>query len=132
MLEKDLYNLNKLVCEYHDNYCISSLGASELDELNRHSAEVAFYWYGAGSYEGSGRLIFMKDEEWHLVDLGHCSCYGPDERIRDYTGTGYSSFEDLEKACSHEYYKSVLPLLELAKSKGYGSAKPDEIIIGIL
>jgi hypothetical protein len=131
MTHKEFYCLNEIVGDY-DGYKVEELGESELSELNNHRAEVAFYWYGSGSYEGSGELIFLREGKWHLCDLGHCSCYGPEERIRDYVGEGYSNFDDLLKACTNEYKKQVNPLIDLIKSKGYGPAKPDELYIGIL
>jgi len=38
------------------------------------------YWYAVGSWEGTGDAIIQATTgEWYLVDLNHCSCYGPDE-----------------------------------------------------
>ena len=131
MTSKEFYCLNELVGE-GEGYKIEELGSGELDELHRHRAEAAFYWYGGGIYEGSGELIFLREGEWHLCSISHCSCYRPDERIRDYTGKGYASFDELLAACTNEYKKQVNPLIELIKSKGYGPAQPDGIHIGIL
>ncbi len=39
------------------------------------------YWYESGSYEGSGEFVALRKEDGKLLigNLGHCSCYGPED-----------------------------------------------------
>jgi len=131
MTIKELHNLNQLIGEFNKDYIVESLDRGSLDALNKQKAEVAFYWYGCGSFEGSGELIFLREDKWHLIDISHCSCYEPDKIIEEYDGDGFNSIEDLLSRCSNEYKIRIKPLIDLIKLKGYGPAKPDDILIGI-
>lgn len=39
------------------------------------------YWYQSGSYEGDGVAAYKKDGKFGWANLGHCSCYGPEEQL---------------------------------------------------
>ena len=82
--------------------------------------DAVFYWYVSGSYEGSGALLAIKDGKWFDKELGHCSCYGPldsfAKSIKEYVHESLDSF--IEK-CTDDNKKAYMPLVELAKSKGY-------------
>ncbi len=58
----------------------------DLDKLA--GADIVVYWYGAGSYEGSGQLVARKDGLWFYESLSHCSCYGPPENFKFKNGRG--------------------------------------------
>ncbi len=40
-------------------------------------ADEIIYWYSSGSYCGAGQALIRKGKKYALIDLGHCSCYGP-------------------------------------------------------
>lgn len=73
---------------------IVSLGPDELDEwdlkqlgtrskkLPREIIEFV-YWYEIESYSGEGCAIYRDEMDmWHIIGLGHCSCYGPVEDLK--------------------------------------------------
>ena len=76
-----------------DNYDMKDLEELELDEI--------WYWYSTAPYEGSGQILMRKGELYDLHDAGHCSCYGPTERV-NFNG---KSLNDLSKNISDEYMK---------------------------
>jgi hypothetical protein len=48
------------------------------DTLKLIRAKKVVYWYQSGSYDGSGTAVIVdEDNNYHEIDLGHCSCYGP-------------------------------------------------------
>lgn len=94
----------------------------DLEDLRKTGAQVAFYWYVSGSYEGSGQLLLFKDGRWYLHDCGHCSCYGPTEDIK--TDDPIDTLDGVQARCSKELWPLVEPLVKLAESKGYG--KPSD------
>jgi hypothetical protein len=136
MTEKEIYDLGFIPhdLEYGGDHTVSVITSDQLlPILEEVKAEACFYWYSTGSYEGSGEMIILRDNEWHLLSISHCSCYGPTEKIAEkMQSQGFTTFTELEAACTNEYKKSVSPLITLIKEKGYGPALPDEINIGIL
>ena len=48
-----------------------------------HTIKKIVYWYEVGDYDGSGWALVQKADGWLSVCLGHCSCYGPEENIRE-------------------------------------------------
>jgi hypothetical protein len=51
-------------------------------EMIPHSVKWVAYWYEYETYEGRGSAIACFDDGlYELVDLGHCSCYGPTEHF---------------------------------------------------
>ncbi len=100
------------------NYSEScELEDDELKTIEELGADVVFYWYSYGSYEGSGQILFRINKKWYLHDAGHCSCYGPTDDIE--LTSPYDSPDDILKNCSEEYQKEIEPLIELAKSEHY-------------
>lgn len=73
---------------------IVSLGNNKLESYDlekvetqsknlRYDIKEFVYWYWTRGYEGSGCAIFLdKNNEWHIIDLGHCSCFGPVEDLK--------------------------------------------------
>ena len=55
-----------------------SLGEYDLEYLDKEAYEYLIYNYEVGCYDGSGAAV-LKDNngKFMLIDLGHCSCYGP-------------------------------------------------------
>ena len=64
--------------------CGDDIDAQDFDEaIGLSGFEWLVYYYEAGAYEGSGYFVAKhKSEMTCIVDnLGHCSCYGPTDRI---------------------------------------------------
>jgi hypothetical protein len=57
-----------------------ALSKNELEYLDEEAYEYLIYNYETGYYSGSGAAV-LKDNngKFILLDLGHCSCYGPVE-----------------------------------------------------
>ena len=55
-----------------------SLNEYDLEYLDKEAYEYLIYNYEVGYYDGSGVAV-LKDNngKFILMDLGHCSCYGP-------------------------------------------------------
>lgn len=39
-------------------------------------------WYEVGDYEGWGEAVSFDGTTYRLHNLGHCSCYGPEDSLR--------------------------------------------------
>jgi len=49
----------------------------------RYDIKKFIYWYWCKGYSGIGCAIFLdKNDKWHIIDLGHCSCFGPVEDLK--------------------------------------------------
>lgn len=64
------------------------LGPEEIGDLDsdRHwrcKYQWVIYWYESGCYEGSGNAISWDGTTLRHHDLGHCSCYGPEDGLND-------------------------------------------------
>jgi hypothetical protein len=61
-----------------------SVGPDEI-YMNENSplknAEWIVYWYESGSYDGDGIGVAKYKDGYEILNLGHCSCYGPVEHI---------------------------------------------------
>ena len=100
---------------------LESLGDWEWKEMPLGTIHF-IYWYSCGSYEGSGEaLILLGDGTVLLHNLGHCSCYGPMERVSD--ASKYESLSALEASLSDDYRVELIDLLNYAKSITAQSAK---------
>jgi hypothetical protein len=89
----------------------------ELNELNicfleDYQIEEAWYWYGCGEYEGSGKLLMRIGDKYDIHDMNHCSCYGPTANI---TFTPHT-LTDLKALCSNELMREVGVLFDAAES----------------
>lgn len=71
------------------------LSEYELKDVSALQADWFVYYYEHGSYEGTGFAVWKKDNKYYYDDLGHCSCYGPTDGLKN-TG-GYDSLEDIDK-----------------------------------
>ena len=62
---------------------IYNVGRNSLDEydlkyLDKEAYEYLIYNYEVDDYDGSGAAVLKdKNGKFALIDLGHCSCYGP-------------------------------------------------------
>jgi hypothetical protein len=105
---------------YRDGMCSTpeNFADYEINELKKSNVTHIWYWYTTGSYEGAGRaVILLKNGKWKLLNLGHCSCYGPLEHM--YTAIEHNSPKDFkmtdeEKSLCNSvlkvaisYYKSI-------------------------
>jgi len=59
----------------------TELADYELEYLEKLDIDEIWYWYGTGSYEGSGQILMRKGDMYDLHDMGHCSCYGPTDNV---------------------------------------------------
>jgi len=104
----ELLRLEKLPkgYEYYDSCDFGA--ARELEEIN---CDLAAYWYGTGSYEGTGNIIFRVNESWYHSGCSHCSCYGPlDSLSLTNPQSDYRNFLD---NCSNEMKVEIEPLMDL-------------------
>jgi len=60
---------------------LHKVGPDELSDYDWdgiNNVEWAVYAYEIGSWEGSGIMFYkLKDGNYGVENLGHCSCYGP-------------------------------------------------------
>ena len=78
-------------------------------------ADWIVYNYQTGSYEGDGVAIHKKNGKYYQSGIGHCSCYGPEDGIKE--DEGFNSLEELTKKCSESLNKELLPLIEFIKNE---------------
>lgn len=71
--------------------------------VNKNIDEI-WGWYEEGNYEGSGEIVCREKDKYKLIDLSHCSCYGPFECFEedsiyadDYLNSSYSTPEEITK-----------------------------------
>ena len=49
----------------------------------RYDIKKFIYWYATRPCRGYGVAVFLdKNDKWHIIDLGHCSCFGPVEDLK--------------------------------------------------
>ena len=89
---------------------VYNVGHEELDEydleyLDKEFYEYLIYNYYNGGYEGDGAAV-LKDEDgkFILMDLGHCSCFGPlEERDPKCIYSLDEIIKLLDKRCQDKY-----------------------------
>ena len=59
------------------------LGDYELEDIEKLNARWLVYYYEEGDYEGSGFAVWESDGKLYYHDMGHCSCYGPTEEMKN-------------------------------------------------
>lgn len=94
------------------------LGKYDLEYLDKEAYEYLIYSYKVGDCDGSGAAV-LKDNngKFILIDLGHCSCYGPlEERIPKCVYSREEIIKLLDKRCQDlygsEYIKDVTEKLK--------------------
>jgi len=84
-------------------------------DLEITGIQVCWYWYGRGSYEGSGYLLFRTHtNKWGLHYCGHCSCYGPVDSDRISLRDTNETLSALIERCSGETKEEASVLFEAA------------------
>lgn len=48
----------------------------EISDKEIEGVEILCAYYHSEWYEGESAVLFKKNNEYHLVEAGHCSCYG--------------------------------------------------------
>ncbi len=102
---------------------VYNVGHEELDEydleyLDKEAYEYLIYNYESGDYEGDGAAVLKdKNGKFILIDLGHCSCYGPlEERVPKCIYSLEEIIKLLDKRCQDvygsEYVKDVAKKLK--------------------
>lgn len=82
------------------------------DTIINAGIDIAVYSYFSGSYEGSGTLLFQKNNKWFYHDMGHCSCYGPLDGLHNINDdTGVESLIDILDNFSEELRATVYVLV---------------------
>ncbi|MBE2180072.1 MAG: hypothetical protein IAE97_06335 [Chthoniobacterales bacterium] len=101
----------------HDYYESEAFSEWYVERLESSGADLVAYWYGAGSYEGTGHILARKNGQWYHHNCGHCSCYGP---VEDgiFNGDGDASLEALLARCSEELRGYLEPLATLISTNG--------------
>lgn len=87
------------------NVGIEPLSEYDLERLDGEDYEYFIYNYRDFGYDGDGAAI-LKDEygKFMLIDLGHCSCYGPlEERNPKCIYSLDEITRLLDKRCQDEY-----------------------------
>lgn len=82
-----------------------SLDKYDLKYLDEEAYEYFIYSYEVGCYDGSGVAV-LKDNngKFILLDLGHCSCYGPLEECSPKCIYSLEKITKLlDKRCKDEY-----------------------------
>ena len=99
-----IHNLNQFPAELDYRYgSISELDSYDMEALDKYDADEVWYWYACGSYEGSGQMLIRKGNLYGIHDMGHCSCYGPLDRMN----FSLEPLAELKSSCSSEYLKEV-------------------------
>lgn len=97
------------------NYPYGDLSAFEDYELRNIESEgidEIWYWYAQGNYEGSGNVLMRKGDLFDIHDCGHCSCYGPTDRV-DFKG---KKLDALKLSLSAEYLSECQELFEMLEN----------------
>ena len=95
----------------YSSYEDESLSDFYIDMLKEMGFEEIRYFYGTGSYCGTGELIALKDGLWYQHDMGHCSCYGPVDSDITFT-KGFPTLDALLENCSDDLRQDVKILIE--------------------
>ena len=78
---------------------LNEFSEHEMESLKYYDLDEIWYWYSEAPYEGSGQILMRKGELYDLHDAGHCSCYGPIDKLH-FNG---QSLDELAKSVNPEY-----------------------------
>lgn len=82
-MDNKLKNI-KIISLGEDN--LSEYDLEEIPKLERqlsYKVKEFIYYYIDLGYDGEGCAVFLdSNDKWHIIDLGHCSCYGPLEDLK--------------------------------------------------
>ena len=66
-----------------------TLSKCDLEEISKLEKQLPYkvkefiYYYMYFCHEGGGCAVFLdSNDKWHIIDLGHCSCFGPVEDLK--------------------------------------------------
>lgn len=87
-----------------------SLDKYDLEYLDKEIYEYLIYNYEVGYYDGDGAAVLKdKNGKFILIDLGHCSCYGPlEERNPKCIYSLDEIIKLLDKRCQDKYDKEYV------------------------
>lgn len=102
---------------------VDELSEYEVENLNKNrpldtAVDTLIYAYHDGGYDGHGVAVYLDNKgQWHLDEIGHCSCYGAlDEGFNKIGYTKDQLIELLKKRASEDWkkddYNAVLKELE--------------------
>lgn len=95
---------------------LEPLSSWDLEELAKHPITHAWYWYAAGSYEGTGQLLVRFDNgKWGLMSMNHCSCYGPLNNFDSYDT--FDSLNEIAARSTPDAYREVSDLIDAARAE---------------
>lgn len=70
----------------------------QLEKQLSYEVEELIYWYKDQGYAGFGCLIYRdNNDNWHIQNMGHCSCFGPVEDLKSVPMTKKQVLKLLEK-----------------------------------
>ena len=104
------------------NVGIDSLSEYDLKYLDKEAYEYFIYNYRDFGYDGDGEAV-LKDEngKFILIDLGHCSCYGPlEERNPKCIYSLERTDEERQEAFNKLLWHKNIMLRKLDKSSTHG------------
>jgi hypothetical protein len=115
-----IFALKEIPVEHRNDYLVDELEDYEIERLKELGIDAVVYWYVTAPYEGSGDMLILKDGLWYLHSMGHCSCYGPTEKVNKSLSmeTGHATLDELFETLSDGYKSSFGDLIELAKENG--------------
>jgi hypothetical protein len=93
----------------------SSLNHEKIREVFPTANEI-WYWYAGDATEGMGILLVRDSSKYGILDLTHCSRYGPLDKD-DSTFTRlrwFSSLEEIKNFFIEDGYPLMEPLVEAA------------------
>ena len=99
------------------HYDYEELNEFCLERAENGGAQEIYYWYGIGNWEGNGQALVKNSTQWMVVDLSHCSCYGPfDEFEFGIGGRIFESLKDISEDVkdNEDLKKNIEPLIGLA------------------
>lgn len=65
----------------YKNELSETIEDSDFDTLRDQGIQEVWYHYKSGNWEGEGYIIVRNGDQYGIDSLGHCSCYGPLDRI---------------------------------------------------
>lgn len=90
------------------------LNEYDFENIDKLNAEWFVYWYEIGSYDGDGFAVWKKDDKYYYSGLGHCSCYGPTESIKNAIGFSLEEVEKIAKT-NYDYSESGKDVIKYIK-----------------
>ncbi len=99
----------------------SSYEHSEIDFNGNYppNIEAAIYDYGIGDYCGGGSMLlkFLEDDNWYIIGLDHCSCFGPEEGLIGFIPCEENRYDifNIKNDVTEEFENELSVLIQAAK-----------------